>query len=284
MIRRMILTLCWVTLVSSSASADWDPGDGHKMHWPQRPDYLGTDIAMTGVPDFPANPLADDFLCTKSGPVTDIHFWASVKEGQAIGRIDHIRLTIHDDIPAADSPTGYSIPGDVVWTWDALAGDYQTRPVSSNGWQGWFDPISGGYNRPDHMGFHQFNVDIPEALAFDQEEGSIYWLDIWVVYELNQMIGTGPLGWKTALLDDHWNDYAVYWDSSQQQWFVLVDPRYDVSYDLAFVITPEPTTAGLLTLGGLVGLIHRRRKYNRPRSCNGPSCCLQDFGAEIAGR
>jgi hypothetical protein len=60
-------------LVGSTTVAlgDWDPGDGHKMHWPQNPDPFGWDICLHD------QLVADDFLCTASGAITDIHFWVS---------------------------------------------------------------------------------------------------------------------------------------------------------------------------------------------------------------
>ena len=33
--------LCMLLIFPSMALADWDPGDGHKMHFPQLPDPLG---------------------------------------------------------------------------------------------------------------------------------------------------------------------------------------------------------------------------------------------------
>ena len=45
----------------------------NKTHWPQLPDYglTGIDVEMTQYP------LADDFKCLATGPISDIHFWAS---------------------------------------------------------------------------------------------------------------------------------------------------------------------------------------------------------------
>ena len=52
---------------------DWKPGSPHKMHWPQLPDlgFTGIDVAATQVT------LADDFKCTATGPIHDIHIWGS---------------------------------------------------------------------------------------------------------------------------------------------------------------------------------------------------------------
>ena len=65
-----------VALYAAPARADWQPGDGHKMHFPQLPDEDGWDVNATmGVC------LADDWMCSETGPVEDIHFWGSWKHG-----------------------------------------------------------------------------------------------------------------------------------------------------------------------------------------------------------
>ncbi len=65
---------------------------------------------------------------------------------------------------------------------------------------------------------------------------------------------SGEIGWKTSL--NHWQDAAVYWDGG---WNQLTD------LDLAFVITPEPSTLAMLLGGGLIGLLAYcvRRRRNR---------------------
>ncbi len=50
----------------------WQSGDPHKMHFPQLPDVEGWDVDVTY-----ANILADDWKCSETGPVEDIHFWYS---------------------------------------------------------------------------------------------------------------------------------------------------------------------------------------------------------------
>ena len=54
-------------LLAALAVADWDEGDGHKMHFPQLPDPNGWDVAWSN------SWLGDDWVCSESGPVSDIH-------------------------------------------------------------------------------------------------------------------------------------------------------------------------------------------------------------------
>jgi hypothetical protein len=71
------------------AMAHWFPDDpadpqDHKMHWAQMPDLqTGVDVLASVPNPIPPPPdpvfggiLADDFQCTQSGPIRDIHIWA----------------------------------------------------------------------------------------------------------------------------------------------------------------------------------------------------------------
>ena len=70
-----------LTITSTLAFADWDEGADHKMHWPQLPDLdpTGVEVCMYGD-IYPYASLADDFRCTESGPITDIHIWGSFQD------------------------------------------------------------------------------------------------------------------------------------------------------------------------------------------------------------
>ena len=82
-IMKKIIVTCALAVCltfASSTRADWDlvwSPDGneiinHEMHFPQLPDPNGWDVNFT-TPKF----LADDWKCSGSGPVSDIHFWVS---------------------------------------------------------------------------------------------------------------------------------------------------------------------------------------------------------------
>ena len=255
---RTILMIAAISIAAGSALADWNPGDGSKMHFPQLPDETGWDVNMTRIVDYPPlTPLADDFRCTWTGPITGIHLWASVRNGDVDlpFRMDHVEIRIREDIPASQSSTGYSMPGRELWVYTPRSWS-QRVDINSETWEGWWDPIEGTVIEQDHHRYHQLNFDIPEAEAFPQEEGTIYWLEVACASYLNQTVLTGPLGWKTS--QDHWNDVAVYWEPTNAQWLRLFDPVNGERLDLAFVITPEPATMTLLALGGLAMLRRRR--------------------------
>ncbi len=236
-----------VVAAASPALADWIPGDPHKMHFPQLPDPNGWDINATSDATS-QNVLADDWLCTGSGPVSDIHFWGSWRD-DFVGMITNVHLSIHEDIPAVPGVT-FSRPGALLWSMDTDA--FNIVPVDPPSVQGWLDPVQGIVDPNNHQNYFQYNViDIPNP--FLQNEGTIYWLDISV--QVADPTGT-RWGWKTSI--DHFNDDAVY-SLPDGSWNELRDPLTDVSLDMAFVITPEPGAAALLLVGGLVPLLRRRR-------------------------
>ena len=77
---RWFMVSIGVLLLSGVAVADWVPSDGHKMHYPQMPDEDGWDVSAA----WPGGGqcLADDWECSETGYVTDIHFWGSWHGGE----------------------------------------------------------------------------------------------------------------------------------------------------------------------------------------------------------
>ncbi|UCF08736.1 MAG: hypothetical protein JSW28_03325 [Thermoplasmata archaeon] len=216
-----VLLIATATALVTPIPADWEEGDGHKMHYPQLPKDGGWDV------EFAMSRLADDWLCTETGPVEDIHFWISWA-GNLVQPIPVFTVRIHSDIPANLSNTSYSMPAnDFLWQRDYYPGQYIIRDMPDN-WQGWYDPSSGEFNLTDHFLWQQINiVDIEDP--FIQEEGTIYWLEIdfWTL----------PfVGWKESG-SDQFGDDAVFW--YYNQWYEVRDPLDNTSIDLAFVITEE---------------------------------------------
>ena len=242
-------------LVAAPVLADWDPGDGHKMHYPQMPDPTGWDVNATYYQG-----LADDWMCSSTGPVLDIHFWGSWLD-DITDEIQFIHTAIWSDdpvgdqgIPGEDPDNTWSKPLERLWHHDNYPGEFSVRNWGT-GDQGWYDPATGQYIENNHIGIDQYNLFFNEADAFYQEEGTIYWLEISVRLPWDS---TAQWGWKSSV--DHWNDDAV-WGHDEPNTIWEADlyepPDFTQSLDLAFVITPEPATAALLSLAALV-LLRRR--------------------------
>ena len=208
------------------AIADWEEGDGHKMHFPQLPDPNGWDV------DFHDWWLGDDWKCSETGPVTDIHFWYSwaIDEVQDIPLIS---ISIYSDDPGPPSK-----PYEQLWNRQFSADEF----IIAGPWtgdQGWYhDPDQ--WLEHDHQQYYQINiVDISDP--FEQEEGVIYWLVIQMPY---YSFPYPAIGWKTS--KDHGNDNAVV-GVPGGDWYPLWDPLTSGEpMDFAFVITGgEPCNPGI---------------------------------------
>ena len=266
--KRLILTICLcVFLTSSITFADWDPVDGHKMHFPQLPDPYGWDVAFNS-PGVANQTLADDWQCSQTGKVDDIHFWISVQQwtspAPVVPVLQPFRVGIRADVPANTLPgIDYSTPGDLLWIKSIDPTDATTYNIRhyGTGDQGWYDPWAGVSTLNDHTEFFQINLtnlDTAANPALIQNVGTIYWLEIGMLDD--------DIGWKTADLSSypspytgqHFMDDAVY--GAPGAWKELYYPNITPpqSLDLAFVITPEPTTIALFGLGGL--LLRRRKR------------------------
>jgi hypothetical protein len=203
---------CFLTMTllfgSISALADWEPGDGHKMHWPQTPKPGGFDVS------FQNRSLADDWLCTETGPVSNIHFWISWYNNWEVP-IWYIDVRIWSDCPvgAPCNQYGYSVPRDLLWErrYDI---EEVARAVQPPDLQGWFDPAGGVWQLRNHDLWEQINiVDIEDP--FIQEVDSIYWLEIYIFAP-----DASTVGWKET--DQNWNDDAVHW--VPDSWIELRSP------------------------------------------------------------
>ncbi len=198
-------------LLPLSAYADWDITNGHKMHFPQLPDESGWDVNATQPVV-----LADDWQCSETGWVKDIHFWGSWRNGIE-APIQAFVLSIHSDIPAEQSPTGYSMPGATLWEYQATS--FVAVPIDPAAMEGWYDPQSDLVVYNDHGNYYQYNVFLPRDQWFHQQAGTIYWLNVSAILVSPAVT---QWGWKSTL--DHWNDDAVWANWGSLNWVELYEP------------------------------------------------------------
>jgi hypothetical protein len=246
--KKLMFTICsLVLIVTVAARAHWQEGEPYKMHYPQLPDELGYDIDMTNYV------LADDWGCTETGLVEDIHFWYSVQNGDDIypPHFSQVKVSIHDD----DRTGAFSKPGAQRW-----GRTFSATEIIINGpfdgYQGWDNPEEYSNCRyPDHYTYWQVNITDIDS-PFIQQEGNIYWLDLQVMGVEDPY--NHAVGWKETNVP-YWEDAAVYRLAAGGSWERIAVCSENRFCNLAFVITPEPATMAILGLGSLVLLPRRRR-------------------------
>jgi hypothetical protein len=236
-----------------AALADWD----HPVKW----DQLEPDAGLWGMTSYVSDStnalVADDFLCSETGYITDIEFNGGAVVG-AVG-VEAFRITFWSDVPA--TPNLESHPGE-----EPLV-TIDVGPVDAN------DPLGLGWQQTDE---YLYRINLPRDDWFLQEEGDIYWIGIQGI-----MGGTGSFNW---MLRDRnacmWGDDAVSSGTGSAPWQHLgwpdagptgtpsayegtFPPDWDSSADMSFRLTgipiPEPASLGLVAVGVLALLFRRKR-------------------------
>ena len=231
-----IHSVLFILLVGAmTARADWPNTNATK--WVQYPDTNGLDVLMS-MPLV----LADDFPCTNSGPITDIHLWTSWLNDQVQQGVP-ITLSIWSDVPANPPNALFSHPGTNLWQETFVPGQYQFRQwtnVLDEQFWGPEPPPFGTFLGFDHIIWqYNFYPTTPFVQQGTPQNPVVYWLAATVQIDAS-------IGWKTST--NHWNDDAVCGHIDPQgnpvgDWWELRDPRNtDISLDLSFAITTQSAT------------------------------------------
>lgn len=219
--------------------AHWNEGNPFKMHYPQLPDPAGWDVDVCHYT------LADDWQCTSRGLVQQIHFWISWTN-DFVGVITNVQLSIYNNAPGPPSH-----PLALLWQDNFGLGQFTVRPYEM-GMQGWYDPLSNWWRRPDHFGIFQINVGLTALNPFEQKLGMIYWLAV----KLD--VASGLAGWKTSITN--FMSASMVWNPGSAQWEELRDPVGRIHpLDLAFVIDPVPEPSLGLALA-VIALLRQRHR------------------------
>ena len=208
------------------------------LKWLQIPEQgkEGVDVNNT------FNQLADDFVCTASGPITDIHIWGSFRDDilplEGPGGLI-FRLSIWSDVPAgADVP--YSHPGQLLWAKAFHPAQYTAGHiwrVPEGEW--WHDPGTPNWIHPGDHNIYQFDFHPLPHEAFIQVEGTIYWLAMEYSYDGESEF---EFGWKTT--PDAFNDAACYYDPADPIFWknLVYAPQHERAGELlefAFALSGE---------------------------------------------
>ena len=211
------------------------------------PNFFGMDIrdSQTGIV------LADDFKCTTTGPITDIHLWGSWLSDTK-GLVTNFWIGIYSDVPAMTNlPTGQVIPshpGILLWYQTFGLGQYHEEQVNTNVEEAFYDPISKTVVGFDlHPWYYCFYPD-PANRFVQQGTASTptnYWLAVYA--QLGDQ--TSLFGWKNS--SSNYNDAAVWGtvDASGKpsgNWQSITNAQNLLPINLSFKLTttnnPPPPT------------------------------------------
>jgi hypothetical protein len=229
-------------ILSGFALAGWQAGDDAKIHYPQTPDMNGWSVQA-----YKFTPVADNWQCSQTGPVSNIYLWMSW-QGDANPSADPPSLELA--ICENDSTGDYDKPGDSLWYRGVSENPlsytvelWDTGDMGIYGWDG-----SQYYETSEHTKVYLVSIENISD-PFIQQAGEVYWLSyyVWTIENL--------VGWDTSV--DSFGSGAVWIDPYIESWQPLNDPVTGQPLDMAFVITPEPMTISLLTVGAAI-LLRRR--------------------------
>ncbi len=245
------------------------------VKWSQMPDMGPYGYDFSSESSF-FSMVADDFLCSNSLAVTDVHWWGSYYQPGALypypnsdnlpdptlatmepvpGMLQGFFIEFYTDIPAGTDPfMPWSHPGTVLYE--------QFIPMTQ--------VIETFYGQVEHLGgvlenVWQYNVDLPTPFNQDPDfepqdidgdgtlDGTVYWIKIQAAHYDPYI----QWGWHEA--DTLWHDNAVqHWppNANLPAWVLL--PNKDMAFELTFI--PEPSVLILAGFGVLALLLRRRRR------------------------
>lgn len=240
MTRTIFNLSCCIAIVFSSLTvcpAHWKPADGHKMHWPQTPDPAGWAVNLNHIA------IADDFKCSHTGPITDIHFWIAWRDN-ILDEVLWWDVAIYSD--------GENGPGQELWSLAEASVTIQEENAAAQGWV----ELSSEPD-PENPGDYLYDNTVKSAEAnnstwrglinisgiqnpFVQVKDRVYWIVIRAHLTRYDSPDYRPeAGWKTS--DKVWRRLAHWtrWPlSSSNQWHPL-------PYNMAFVINGPDITERL---------------------------------------
>jgi hypothetical protein len=180
--------------------------------------------------------LADDFICTNTGPITDIHLWAGWLN-DAIDFNTTFWLGIYDDVPAVTNGPAYipSRPGtNLVWQQYFFPGQYSQSSVPGGVGQFYSPEPPGIMGNELKTYYYCFYPSNPPVQTGTRANPKIYWLAVYAMPAQGSLL----FGWKSAQFQQFDISTRTPWAGSAP---ITPDwrPNYDlnnIGLDLAFKI------------------------------------------------
>lgn len=172
--------------------------DTNGVKYLQPPNLDGYDIS-----DSLGYVMADDFVCTNTGPVSDIHIWGSWLNDQH-GIITNFWLGIYSDVPATTNASSGTVtpshPGGLLWSQAFPTGQFAESEVGSSQ-EHFISPASVNIIGPDtQVWYYCFTPTNPFIQTGNATAPKVYWL---AAYAQGQKFGpqydqAPQYGWKTT--------------------------------------------------------------------------------------
>ncbi|MHC4744732.1 MAG: DUF7901 domain-containing protein, partial [Planctomycetota bacterium] len=227
------------------------------VKWQQPPDLSETGIDVDATRDvtgrYPPQLLANDFMCTERGAITDITVYGSwwrdmlpFGEGEPgwgdPGQVI-FWLSLHEDLPVGhpDNPNSWSMPGPLLWHRPFHPGEFSVELLPWHPQESYYMPCTNIFTPFDHTMVWRYGFSLKQDEFIQQgtaDKPVIYWLDVQA-----ESIDPNPevrFGWKTAM--DRQIDAATWVVGVEPyegpQWEELIDRHLvrDRRLDLAFEI------------------------------------------------
>ena len=170
----------------------------------QWPNPFGYDVWNStpfppGVTDGPWV-LADDFICTNTGPITDIHLWGSWLNNQVSSNTTTFWIAMFADVPANPPNVPFSHPGGLIWEQCFAPGQY-SESLYGSGQEYFLDPgppqIVGSDSQIWYYCFYPTNPPIQQGSTSNPKT---YWLAVFAQMPTGAQ---SPFGWKTTTNVQH---------------------------------------------------------------------------------
>jgi hypothetical protein len=140
--------------------------------------------------------LADDFVCTNTGPLSDIHLWGSWLNDFAMTNSITFWLGIYDDVPAGSGNT-FSHPGtNLLWQQTFSPGQYAETIWTNNAQELFMDPgTSNALSSDSVVWYYCFYPTNAFQQTGTSTNAKTYWLAAYAQYPA---VGGPEYGWKTT--------------------------------------------------------------------------------------
>ena len=224
--------------VTANSRAQTQCVDTNGVKYLQPPNLQGLDVWNSGP-----WMLADDFICTNNGPITDIHIWGSwLSDSVALNSLT-FTLGIYDDVPV--SPVNsFSHPGNLLWQQTFAPGQY-SESFFAAGSESFLDPGPPATVGTDSQAWYYcFYPTNPFVQTGTNTAPKTYWIAAYANLPAGDT--SYRYGWKTTPVVQ--NDVSVHapWTGSLPLsgggWLPTMQATTGGPLDLAFLLTtPTPT-------------------------------------------